>query len=143
VPEALASLHSGDAVQRAVGAWQLGRPDAALAPEQRAFVVPHLVIALGDGYPSIRTLARRSLRALDGELKLGLEPELAAFDVFAPLADRQKRVFALLAEVEGVCKARGLALPSSALFTAEGKLDLDRVRALLDRQSDHVIAIGE
>jgi hypothetical protein len=31
----------------------------------------HLAVALADGYPSIRTIARRSLKALDRELGLG------------------------------------------------------------------------
>jgi predicted CXXCH cytochrome family protein len=143
VPEAIASLHSGDAVQRAVYAWHFGRADAAGDAQQRSFALAHLAVALGDGYPSIRTLARRSMRALDGELELGLEPELAAFDTFAPLSERQKRVFAVLASVERACKQRGLAPSAAALLSNDSKLDLARVRALLDLQSDHVIAIGE
>lgn len=141
--EALASLHSGDAVQRAVYAKHFGREDSALGPRERALAALHLAVALGDGYPSIRTIARRSLRAIDAALELGLEPELAAFDVFAPLETRQKRMFALLASIQRAVQSKAPAATDATWLLRNGVLDLERVRALLDLQSERVIAIGE
>jgi predicted CXXCH cytochrome family protein len=126
--EARASLHAGDAVQRAAAAVAFGREEAVLGASGARGAAADLAVALGDGYPSVRTLARRSLRALDARHGLGLAAELEAFDVFAPLEERRAHVLALLARLEG---GRGPAL------------DLERVRALLELQSNQVIAIGE
>ena len=143
VPEALASLHAGDAVQRAVYAGWFGRESSAIEPRAQAFALAHLAIALGDGYASVRTLARRSLRALDERLDLGLAAELAAFDAFAPADERRRAVLALLAEVRAASRTRFAAARPDTLLSSDFELDLPTVRALLDRQSDHPIAIGE
>ncbi len=143
VPEALASLHAGDAVQRAVYAWRLGRPESALDETGRAAAALNLIVTLGDGYPSVRVIARRSLRALDERAGLGLRPWLERFD---PLAPPEQRTPALLELLEQAPRALGrkLARPADALMIdARGRLDLERVRRLLDLQSDHVISIGE
>jgi predicted CXXCH cytochrome family protein len=143
LPEAIASLHAGDAVQRAVYARHFGRAEAAPEPGAKAFAFAHLVVALGDGYPSIRTLARRSLKALDAELGLGLAGEIERFDVFAPLEERGRALAVLLAGFRRAAKGR-LDAPGAGFLLSEGfELDLAAVRALLDLQSDHVIAIGE
>ena len=126
--EAAVSLHAGDAVQRAAAAAAFGREEAVLARGSERFAAAQLAVALGDGYPSVRTLARRSLRALDERHALGLAAELADFDVFAPPEERQRRVLALLARLEGGWRPG---------------LDLAAVRALLELQSNRVIAIGE
>lgn len=127
--EALASLHAGDAVQRAVAAAALGRAENALASRELPFALSHLAVSLGDGYPSLRTLARRSLRALDARLELGLAADIAAFDVFAPPEERKTRVLALLERL----RAAGAGF----------EIDLARVQELLALQTDHVISIGE
>jgi hypothetical protein len=106
LPEALASLHAGDAVQRAVAAVHLGRDESVLAPGTEGAALAPLVSALGDGYPAIRTLARRSLRALDRRLGTGLAAEIEAFDVFAPQDVRRERLLALLERVRAASRAR-------------------------------------
>lgn len=143
VPEALASLHAGDAVLRAVYARQLGQPDSALAPRDKVFAFAHLAVALGDGYPSIRTLARRSLLRLDAELGLGLERELSAFDTFADVETRRAAVLRLLESLRARARGRLAAPGAQLLFSADFVLDLERVARLLDLQSDQVISIGE
>ena len=141
LPEVLVSLHAGDAVQRAVAARALGELSD---PRAAAFVVPHLVVALGDGYPSVRTLARRALLALERELGLGLAQELEAFDPLAPVEARGLAVLELLAHAARAARAAGLPPPpAGTLVGPDHALDLARVRALLERQIDHVIAIGE
>jgi hypothetical protein len=141
--EALASLHAGDAVQRAVYARHLGRSDAALDASAKHFTAAHLAVALGDGYPSIRTIARRSLRALDAELELGLAASLEDFDVFAPAAERREFLLQTLATVRAAARGRFGAPQAGTLLSSDFELDLARVTALLDLQSDHVISIGE
>jgi predicted CXXCH cytochrome family protein len=143
LPESIAALHAGDAVQRAVQAVHLGRAESALEPRAAGFALAHLAVALGDGYPSVRTLARRSLRALDQRLGLGLAAEIEAFDTFAPEEERKRRLLALLARVQEVSRAELAPPAADSLLSPEHELDLARVRALLDLQSDHVISIGE
>lgn len=143
VPEALASLHAGDAVQRAVYARQLGRPDTAEKPEQRAVAFAHLAVALADGYPSIRTIARRSLKALDRELGLGMAAELEAFDTFADADSRRESVLKLLEKLERAAAGRFPSPRADSMLDARFRVELERVTRLLERQSDHVISIGE
>jgi hypothetical protein len=141
--EALASLHAGDAVQRAVYAANLGRIDAAASDDERVVAFANLIIALGDGYPSIRYLARRSLLALDDGLQLGMKAELAQFDHLAPVSKRTAALRDLLAHFAE--HARGKLRPprDGSLVSKDFQAELDRVRALLDRQSDRLISIGE
>ena len=143
VPEALASLHAGDAVQRAVYARQLGREDAAEPPRERAFAVASLVVALGDGYPSIRTLARRSLERLERELDLGLAGELAAYDAFGTTEERRDASLRLLELLRARAAARCAPPRPGQLIDEHFAVDLERIVQLLDLQSDHVISIGE
>lgn len=143
VPEALVSLHAGDAVQRAVYARQLGREDAAEPPRERAFAVASLVVALGDGYPSIRTLARRSLERLERELDLGLAGELARYDVFGTAEERRDASLRLLELLRARAAARCAAPRPGQLIDEHFAVDLERIVQLLDLQSDHVISIGE
>jgi predicted CXXCH cytochrome family protein len=143
IPEAIASLHAGDAVQRAIHAWHFGRAEAAPASGGEAAALAHLVVALGDGYASIRALARRSLLSIEARLGLGLAAELRAFDVFAPPEERSRRVHALLGRVRERSR-EGLSHPGpDGLLAPDFTLDLERVRALLELQSEHVIEIGE
>ena len=143
MPEAVASLHAGDAVQRAVYARALGRGDAAEPARERAFAFAHLVVALGDGYPSIRTLARRSLVALDTELGLGLERELALFDTFGTSEERRDASLRLLELFRERAVARCTPPRPGELLDARFAADLERIVKLLELQSDHVISIGE
>lgn len=143
IPEALASLHAGDAVQRAVYARHLGRADAAVELRDKAFVFVHLLVVLADGYPSIRTIARRSLKNLNRELALGLEADLDGFETFADMETRRARVFALLAKSRTLLRARCATPGQETMLSPEFELALERVTKLLDLQSDHVISIGE
>jgi hypothetical protein len=143
IPEALASLHAGDAVQRAVYAWRLGRPETALDSQGRVAAALHLLVALGDGYPSVRVLARRSLLALDAELALGIAASVEAFDPLAAPAQRTEKLFELIEALPKQLAPRLGSERSDWLLRPDGGLDLARLRALLDLQSDHVISIGE
>jgi hypothetical protein len=142
-PEALASLHAGDVVQRAVYVSALGRPSTALPPGARGFALGNALVGLGDAYSAVRFLSRRSALALDGAMGLGLQADLAAFDVGAAPDVRQPALRALLQRFTAAAGER-LAPPPDGLFVArDWRLDMDRIRPLLSVQSRRVISIGE
>jgi predicted CXXCH cytochrome family protein len=143
LPEALASLHAGDPVQRAVYFSQTGRADTAVAPRDRGFVLASTLVGLGDGYGAIRTIARRSALELDRSLGLGLEDRLRAFDVQAARAERDPALAALVRAFEAGARGRLGMPPPGKLLTDDYRLDLAQIRALLERQSDRSISIGE
>jgi predicted CXXCH cytochrome family protein len=143
IPEALASLHAGDPVQRAVYYAQLGRTDGAIVPQQRGFVLAHALVGLGDGYGAIRTLARQSALVLDGGLGLGLHDRLQAFDVQAPRAQRDRELSVLLRAFETTARTSLGPPPAGKLLRTDYALDLQQLRALLGQQAGHAISIGE
>jgi hypothetical protein len=143
IPESLASLHAGDPVQRAVYFFQLGRPDAAVAPGDRGFVLANAMVGLGDAYGAIRTIARRSALQLDAALHLGLQDRLRAFDVQAAREQRDPELAALLRAFESQAATTLGTPPTGRLLRSGYRLDLPRVRALLELQSSRAISIGE
>jgi predicted CXXCH cytochrome family protein len=139
--DGLASLLSGDAVQRIVYAWAAGWPDSAVAPADKATMRAALIVTLGDAYPSIRWMAQRSLLRLEDEMLLGLGPALRDWDH----TDREARLafetlFPILAR-EG--PARLAPPPPGGLLGPDFTPDRPAFVALLRLQADHVIDIGE
>ncbi|HUR27839.1 MAG TPA: cytochrome c3 family protein [Planctomycetota bacterium] len=141
--DSIASLLAGDAVQRAVWAKAMGRADAAVAAQDKAFLRLHLAVTLGDGYPSIRWLAERSLAALEREEPLGLADALDSIDFTAGADARRKAVFAVLRLVAE--RAPGKLRPpfAGSLASSSFALDLEAVVRLTNLQGEHVISIGE
>lgn len=140
LPDSLASLLAGDAVQRTVYAWAAGRSDTDIEPRDKALLRAALIVSLADGYPSVRWLARQSLLALEAELPLGLSESLASWD-HSDAAGREAfayRVFAEMAE-----RAPGRLRPAATLLDADFKPQLAAILPLLDLQEDQVIEIGE
>jgi hypothetical protein len=85
-PAAIEWLLSGDAVLRAIAAWQLGWDGARRTADVNA-AVPYLVTALADPYAAVRYVAGHSLQAiLPG----------TTFDYLAPPAVRQQAATAIL-----------------------------------------------
>jgi len=140
LPDATASMLAGDAVQRVVYASAAGRPDAALALAEKAEVRAALAITTGDGYPSIRWMARRSLLALEQEWDTGLSAPLAGWDhtqasTRADMArDLLDRVASSELPLEGI---------HPVLLHPDGSINMERILGLLDLQEDRVIDIGE
>ena len=85
-PADLEWLLSGDAVLRAIAAWQLGWEGAQQAAPV-ADAVPYLVAALGDPYAAVRYVAGHALAKID---------PAAQFDYLAPNAERQRAAAAIL-----------------------------------------------
>ncbi len=143
LPDAIASLHAGDAAVRAVYAAALGRPTnaspAAATVAQRA----HLAVAMGDGYPSIRWLAQRSLRMLEEQAPLGIGDLLSRIDSQAGPAPRRQAVFGTLDAIARLAPARLQPPPTGALLGMDLRLDLPAVVRLTDLQGRNLISIGE
>ena len=143
VPEALASLHAGDPLQRAVYVAALGRDDGGVPPGARGFALANALVGLGDAYGAVRFLARRSALALDRSLALGLAEDLTAYDVQAGRDIRDPALQTLLRRFAAAARAR-LPPPRDSLFVGrDWQLDIDAVRPLLGLQRGHVISVGE
>jgi predicted CXXCH cytochrome family protein len=143
VPEALASLHAGDPVRRAVYVTALGLRDAAVANPLRGFAMAHALVGLGDPYGAVRLLARRSSLELDQTLGLGLGEALTAFDVQAAPERRVEQMRVLFELFERNAGARLDAPVRGVLVDGDYRLDRARVSALLRLQVHQAISIGE
>ncbi|MFN9442485.1 MAG: cytochrome c3 family protein [Planctomycetota bacterium] len=143
--DAAANLFAGDAAARAVAAKALGEPTATFAPDHAVAVRAWLAITMGDGWPSVRLLARRSLSALEARRGgLGVGARAQAVDHLAGVDQRRKDVFALLDAVAAAARTAGAAPPpSAALLGRDFRVDLARVVELTDLQGRNLIAIGE
>jgi predicted CXXCH cytochrome family protein len=143
IPDALASLLGGDAVQRAVYAAALGRAHTVTDAGHEAELRAALLVTLGDGYPSVRWLAQRSLAALEQRRATGIGDQLARVDHTAGEQQRRKDVFTLLDAFARNARTR---LPPPApveLLGPDFRLDLPAVVKLTDLQGRNPISIGE
>jgi hypothetical protein len=143
VPEALASLHAGDPVLRAVMASALGRADGAVPPRERGFMLANILVTLGDDYGAVRHLARLSSIELDRALETRLAYGLRSFDTQAPGERREQLVLELLPALQTNAKGRLAPPPAAAFLSNDYQLDLERIRALLGLQAAQVISVGE
>lgn len=142
-PEALISLHAGDAVTRAVTVSALGRSNSALPVRERAVLLGNLLVAFGDAYPAVRQLGRASALSLEAELHLGLEKTLVAFDPLGPPEERKRALLSLLDEFSSAARAK-LAPPRAGLFLDPSyRLDMASLEKLVRLQAHNPIHIGE
>jgi predicted CXXCH cytochrome family protein len=142
-PEALASLHAGDPVQRAVTMAAIGRPDSGVPAGARGFALANALVGLGDAYGAVRFLARRSAISLDRSLNLGIERDLAAYDVQAGRDVRDPALQALLQRFAAAARDRLPPPPGGLFVKPDWQLDLERIRPLLGSQRQRVISVGE
>ena len=105
-PAGPAWLLSGDAILRAVAAWQYGWSGAQAATKVDE-AVPYLVAALGDSYAAVRYVAARALAHIDPEYR---------FDYLAPPDERARQATAIFAR-----------------WRAKHPIDLAAVQALVDK----------
>lgn len=152
VADIVASLHAGDPVQRAVAARLAGREGTPLAARERAFLIPHLLLAMEDNYPSTRNLARKSLLRLDEALRgegveTGLAQELRHYDFIGDALHRRQKLDAALALWARQPKD-GLGLappPRGTLLDEDWQPQNPATRELVEigRARSQHIAIGE
>ncbi|MEZ5963730.1 MAG: cytochrome c3 family protein [Planctomycetota bacterium] len=142
LPDAMASLLCGDAVQRAVYAAALGRPGLAVTPDHAAEVRVALIATLFDAYASVRWLAWRSLQALEVEAPPPVRDVLAAFDHVGARETRERvgrQLFATFAQQAPV----RFAPPASPFVGTDFAPNMQALVPLLNLQSQRPIAIGE
>lgn len=142
VPDALASLLSGDAVQRAVYAAALGRPGLAVAADAGADLRVALIATLFDAYPSVRWLAWQSLRQLEAAAAAPLRSSIDAFDHLAERSKRELHGRQLFVTFAQHAAARFRPGPSPYL-NPDFSPNMDALVPLLRLQSHRVISIGE
>ncbi len=141
--DSIASLLCGDAVQRAVYAKAMGRGDSAVASEDNAFLRAHLALTLGDGYPSIRWIAQRSLSALEREHPIGLDAALLKIDHMSGEDDRRSAVLGMLKLVALRSREKLKAPFAGSLLRDDFTLDLEAIIRLTNLQGERSISIGE
>ncbi|MBK7974670.1 MAG: hypothetical protein IPK07_15800 [Deltaproteobacteria bacterium] len=135
-PSLVSELLGRDPVPRAVAARMAGRRDSPLNVEARAaFVVPLLLEALRDDYPTIRFLARQSL--IDVATEAGAAPLVESARAFDYIADPPART-AALATIESrwtdFTREGGRALPPPPAGTFVGpdhQLDRDAAASVV------------
>jgi hypothetical protein len=100
---------------------------------------------MGDGWPSVRLLARRSLLAVEQRVgALGVGARAQTVDHLAGVEQRGKDVFGLLDAIAAAARDRSAPAPASiALLGRDYRVDLARVVKLTDLQGRNLIAIGE
>ena len=143
VPEALASLHAGDPVARAVLVDALGRAESAVPPRERGFMLANALVALGDGYGAVRHIARLSAIELDRTLGTRLAYGLRSFDTQAAVDARNQVLTELLSGLATNAKGRLGPPPAGTFVSNDYQLDLERIRTLVELQAANVISVGE
>lgn len=141
--DAMANLFAGDAAARAVVANALGAEVATFGPDHAAAVRSWLAVTMGDGWPTVRFLAQRSLLALEARAPWQLAERVQRIDYLAGPARRRDDVFQLLAAIAAGAPGRAGIPPSTALLGADFRLDLPAVIRLTDLQGRNLISIGE
>ena len=106
-------------------------------------MLANTLVGLGDAYGAVRFLARRSARALDQSLGLGIGDDLGAYDVQATRAVRDPALQALLHRFAAAAHAHLPPPPEGTFVTPDYHLEIDRIRPLLGLQASHVISVGE
>ena len=152
--QSLVELHSGDPVQRALAAYQMGNHFESLSVHDRLFLTPHLLLALKDSYPAIRRFSYKSLMAIINEsatehLEIyelnALQEILQPFDFIADQASRGAVEQKIADWVNQVDFSKWPTPPVGSLINADYSLQMDRIDPLLKEalSEDKKIHVGE
>ncbi|MCA1663485.1 MAG: cytochrome c3 family protein, partial [Myxococcales bacterium] len=123
-PAAITWLLSGDAVLRAVAAWQFGW-QASQQAAPAAASVPYLVAALGDPYAAVRYVAGHALAKID--------PAAAEYDYLAAVDERRRAAEKILQRWRD---------KNAAAARDEAAIDA-RIRSLIDKRDDSPVRAME
>ncbi|TDR17436.1 ammonia-forming cytochrome c nitrite reductase subunit c552 [Marinicella litoralis] len=137
--QSLVELHSGDPVQRALSAYQMGQHFESLPAKSRLFLIPHLLLALEDSYPAIRRFAHKSLVAIINESAAEnfeldelsqLKESLMGFDFIADQNIRAKVILNTKAWYKQVDFTKWPEPPVGSLLYANYSLQMDVIDTL-------------
>lgn len=129
MPDALISLLTGDPVQRVIYATAASNPDAAVTSRGRAQIRMALIASLGDGYATVRNVARLSLLRLEEQHPIGIAAQLRAYDPMTFSVEQRRQLSQSL-------------LLSFARRAGFQLADVQAMLRLLDQQSDTPVSIG-
>jgi predicted CXXCH cytochrome family protein len=143
LPDSLASLYAGDAVQRVVFAKHAAWEAAPIAAADKAFLRVGLLATLLDAYPSLRWTAQQGLMALERALPTAAGDELAAWRHDGPTEARQAAAHRFLGDF--AARGKGILRPPGPGFFVGSDLrpDVPAIVKLLNLQSRRAISIGE
>jgi hypothetical protein len=125
----------GDAGQRALLAWNMGR-DEALAASGSDWVTPYLVELMRDPYHAVRFVAARSLRSVRGR-------DTPGYDFLGDPAARDLALARIVTEWSAAAPARRGHDLGRLLIDSNGGLRVDVVRALLAGRDHRHVYLGE
>jgi hypothetical protein len=135
VADSILRLLQGDAGQRVLMAWSMGWAPAREASGEE-WMAPYLAQLLLDPYSAVRFIAWESLASLEGFGSLD-------YDFIGDEDERQAAMHAVLEEWNrrdgGAAKAGG----TSVLIDDDGRLERDRVAALLAERDDRPVSMVE
>jgi hypothetical protein len=144
------TLLAGDPVQKAVAAWRTGHEHNYQRGRERAWLVPYLLEAMADIYPSSRRFAHHGLLAVlqdwpePGEVS-AVAIELERFDFIASQPERERVRQAAIERWQDIDK-QGWPAPPAASGVDDDFLLPEVLRSELvelGRRQDKQIAIGE
>lgn len=145
----LSVVLSGDPVQKAVAAWHAGQPTSSMRGQHRGWMMPYLMEALRDIYPSTRRFAQRSALEIaedwpDARLQ-PLRDALQEFDFSASAESREAALMQIEARWRAIDKKDWPSPPPGSGVDREFRLprELAESLILLGRSADKQISIGE
>jgi len=133
VGDGLVQALRGDAAERAIAAWNMGREEVRGASGTQ-WMLPVLSQLLLDPYDAVRHAAADSLRAIPGYAAHDL-------DYLAPETSRRAAQKAVLAQ--WLAEPRPAPARPELLQDAQGALDRDRFDELLSKRDDRRVFRGE
>ncbi len=144
----VASLLAGDPAQRAIAAQLASRDDTPLTIEERAFLVPHLLIAMADHYPAVRRFAVQSAERLESGLMvneqgIGIMEQLGVYDFLKSSQQQQSELVNLLRSWDQ--SGTTFPVPEGTVLNPDSSINLARAEALsrLALARSKAINIGE
>jgi hypothetical protein len=146
----LAVVLAGDPAQKAIAAFRAGQSDGAQRGLQRAWMVPYLLAAMDDIYPSTRRFAALSLDAILSDWPApedtsAMRAELAKFDFTASTQSRRAQHEQIERAWRRLDRSAWPSPPTASGLDADYGLP-EALRAELEalgRQADKQISIGE
>lgn len=127
-------LLAGDAAQRAVVAWNLGRPE--VIEQSPPWPAPFLALTLLDPYSAVRSVAYESLRKYPGFQDF-------TYDFLAAPAERNGAMRQAIERWRAQLPAQPAWSGSSFLLRSDGSMDIESVQQLMGARDNRPILLPE